>query len=97
MAKYALEEGALTHEERTERIAEIRSDKSMSEKEKRERIRALNEAVLSKNWEKYMKINSGAFKVPELFFIYCTFSKSEAGCLQSGQMKSSGSSSPMYS
>ena len=48
IGKYALEEGSLTHEERIERIAEIRADESMSEKEKRERIRALNETGIVK-------------------------------------------------
>ncbi len=48
MLKYGMEEGYLSHEERAERIAEIRSDDTMSEKEKRERIRAIQEAGIVK-------------------------------------------------
>ena len=37
------------------------------------------------------------FKSGIFLLLDYTFSKSDAGCLQSGQMKSSGSSSPSYS
>lgn len=48
MAKYGIEEGSLTHEEMQQRISEIRADETMTEKEKRERIRAIQEVNLGK-------------------------------------------------
>ena len=49
MAKYGLEEGNLSKEESQMRIAEIRADDSLSDKEKRERIRAIQEMQIAKS------------------------------------------------
>ena len=48
MVKYAVEEGGMQHDERVQRRQEILSDPDMSEKEKRERIRAMKEVTIAK-------------------------------------------------
>ena len=48
MAKYAVEEGGMSHSERVARREEIMADPNMSEKEKRERIRAMKETTVGK-------------------------------------------------
>ena len=49
MAKYGVEEGGMSKEERKQRIEEIRADDSLSDKEKRERIRAIQEINMAKD------------------------------------------------
>ena len=56
MAKYAIEEGGMQHDERIQRREEILSDSDMSEKEKRERIRAMKEVTIAKKATKIAKI-----------------------------------------
>lgn len=48
MAKYAIEEGGMHHDERVERREQIMADPNMSEKEKRERIRAMKETTVAR-------------------------------------------------
>lgn len=58
MAKYAIEEGGMHHDERVARREEIMNDPNMSEKEKRERIRAMKETTVGKKAFKVGKIIS---------------------------------------
>jgi|GEM_PF-4309315 len=58
MAKYAIEEGGMHHDERVARREEIMNDPNMSEKEKRERIRAMKETTVGKKAIKVGKIIS---------------------------------------
>ena len=56
MAKYVIEEGSMQHDECVQRREEILSDSDMSEKEKRERIRAMKEVTIAKKATKIAKI-----------------------------------------